>query len=77
MCGSSAIGNPHRREGTDDRESIIHDPRLAATDQRREIDRKLERFDAMRPQCDTFEEAIVEVLATVLSSPQFLYVGAT
>lgn len=39
-----------------------------------EIDRKLERFALMRPQCDSFEEAVVEVLATVLSSPQFLYV---
>ncbi|TVP94374.1 MAG: DUF1592 domain-containing protein [Planctomycetaceae bacterium] len=39
-----------------------------------EIDRKLERFAVMRPQCDSFEEAVVEVLATVLSSPQFLYV---
>lgn len=40
-----------------------------------EIDRKLDLFAAMRPQCDTFEEAVVEVLATVLSSPQFLYVS--
>jgi len=39
-----------------------------------EIDRKLERFVVIRPQCDSFEEAVVEVLATVLSSPQFLYV---
>lgn len=39
-----------------------------------EIARKLELFSAMRPKCDTFEEAVVEVLATVLSSPQFLYV---
>ena len=42
-----------------------------------EIDRKLERFVLMRPQCDSFEEAVVEVLATVLSSPQFLYVTNT
>ncbi|MCS7465956.1 DUF1592 domain-containing protein [Stieleria sp. ICT_E10.1] len=42
-----------------------------------EIDRKLELFVAMRPQCDSFEEAVVEVLATVLSSPQFLYVWNT
>jgi hypothetical protein len=39
-----------------------------------EIDRKLARFVAVRGQCDSFEEAVVEVLATVLSSPQFLYV---
>ncbi len=42
-----------------------------------EVDRKLELFAAMRPQSESFEEAIVEVLATVLSSPQFLYVAHT
>lgn len=40
-----------------------------------ELNRKLERFDVMRTQSESFEQAIVEVLATVLSSPQFLYVG--
>ncbi|TWT73159.1 DUF1592 domain-containing protein [Allorhodopirellula solitaria] len=40
-----------------------------------EIDRKLELFSDLRPQCESFEEAIVEVLATVLASPQFLYVS--
>lgn len=39
-----------------------------------EVDRKLAQFVAIRPQCDSFEEAVIEVLATVLSSPQFLYV---
>ncbi|MEM9646356.1 MAG: DUF1592 domain-containing protein, partial [Planctomycetota bacterium] len=39
------------------------------------IDRKLKLFDTMRGQCGTFEETIIEVLATVLSSPQFLYVA--
>lgn len=38
-----------------------------------EISRKLGLFTEIRPQCDTPQEAIVEVLATVLSSPQFLY----
>jgi hypothetical protein len=42
-----------------------------------EIDRKLDLFAKTRPQCTTFEEAVVEVLATVLSSPQFLYVANT
>ncbi|MCA9139759.1 MAG: DUF1592 domain-containing protein [Planctomycetales bacterium] len=42
-----------------------------------EIHRKLDLFAAMRPQCDTFEEAVIEVLSTVLSSPQFLYVANT
>jgi len=40
-----------------------------------EIRDKLRLFATMRPQCDSFEEAIVEVLATVLSSPQFLYIA--
>jgi mono/diheme cytochrome c family protein len=40
-----------------------------------EINDKLKLFATMRPQCDTFEEAVVEVLATVLSSPQFLYIA--
>jgi hypothetical protein len=39
-----------------------------------EIQRKLRLFGAMRPVCESFEEAVVEVLATVLASPQFLYV---
>lgn len=39
-----------------------------------EVDHKLSLFSKLRPQCQSFEEAIVEVLATVLSSPQFLYV---
>lgn len=40
-----------------------------------EIDRKIELFRAIRPECETLEEAVLEVLATILSSPQFLYVG--
>lgn len=42
-----------------------------------EIDRKMKLFAAMRPECESFEEAVIEVLATVLSSPQFLYVANT
>ena len=39
----------------------------------RETRRKLRLFRTMRRSSDTFEEAMVEVLATVLSSPDFLY----
>jgi len=39
-----------------------------------DIDVKAKLFDTMRLHCDTFEDAMVEVLATVLSSPNFLYV---
>ncbi len=39
-----------------------------------EIGQKIQLFHAMRSSCDTFEEAMVEVLATVLSSPDFLYI---
>lgn len=39
-----------------------------------DIELKAKLFDSMRPHCDTFEDAMVEVLATVLSSPNFLYI---
>ncbi|MDB4681022.1 DUF1592 domain-containing protein [bacterium] len=38
-----------------------------------EIDQKLVLFAKLRLQCDDFQEAMVEVLASVLSSPKFLY----
>ncbi len=38
-----------------------------------EVDQKLSLFAEIRPQCEDFQEAIIEVLATVLSSPKFLY----
>lgn len=40
-----------------------------------EVEQKLALFDQMRPECDRFQDAILEVLATVLSSPHFLYVS--
>lgn len=40
-----------------------------------EIAQKLKLFTTIRPQCDDFEQAMTEVLATVLSSPQFLYIS--
>ena len=39
-----------------------------------EMDQKIKLFHTMRNQCHNFEETMVEVLATVLSSPDFLYV---
>ena len=39
-----------------------------------EIDQKIKLFVAMRKHCEDFEDTMVEVLATVLSSPEFLYV---
>ncbi|MDA1164809.1 MAG: DUF1592 domain-containing protein [Planctomycetota bacterium] len=38
-----------------------------------ELDQKLGLFTKVRPECDSFQEAMIEVLATVLSSPKFLY----
>lgn len=38
-----------------------------------EVSQKLDLFTKIRPQCADFQEAMVEVLAAVLSSPQFLY----
>lgn len=40
-----------------------------------ELNQKWLLFERVRPQCDDFQEAMVEVLATVLSSPKFLYLG--
>ena len=39
-----------------------------------EVDRKFQLFQTIRDTCDTFEQAMVEVLSTVLASPHFLYV---
>ncbi|TWU45310.1 Planctomycete cytochrome C [Novipirellula aureliae] len=38
-----------------------------------EVDRKMEYFARVRPLCEDFQQAVIEVLATVLSSPRFLY----
>ena len=40
-----------------------------------ELDRKLKLFQQIRPDCVTFRDAIIEVLATVLASPNFLYLS--
>ena len=39
-----------------------------------EVERKLELFKLLRPGSEDFQEAILEVLATILTSPKFLYV---
>lgn len=41
-----------------------------------QLQRKLTLFEKIRPICDSFEEAIRETLATVIASPQFLFVGS-
>ena len=38
-----------------------------------EIDRKVALYEAVRPHCDDFQDAMIEVLASVLTSPNFLY----
>ena len=38
-----------------------------------EVDQKMKLFDILRPQCKDSQEAILEVLASVISSPKFLY----
>ncbi len=40
-----------------------------------ELNRKLALFRRMRPLCDGFEDTLVEVLAVVLSAPEFLYLS--
>ena len=42
-----------------------------------EIDQKMALFARLRPSCDNFQEAMIDVLATVLSSPKFLYLFGT
>jgi len=39
-----------------------------------EIDRHVAMFNAVRPHSDDFQEAMIEVLATSLASPKFLYI---
>lgn len=41
-----------------------------------EIDRQLALFTSVRPECQDFQEAVIEVLATALASPKFLYLVA-
>ena len=40
-----------------------------------DVEQKIKRFRLVRDRCESFEEAIAEVLAMVLSSPRFLYVS--
>lgn len=42
-----------------------------------EIQQKLNLFKRLRPDCKDFQEAMTEVLATVLASPKFLYLIQT
>lgn len=39
-----------------------------------ELAQKMQRFAAIRPDCDSMESAVLEVLASVIASPHFLYV---
>lgn len=38
-----------------------------------ELNQKLRLFAKLRPECEDFQQAMIEVLASVLSSPRFLY----
>ena len=40
-----------------------------------EIDRKIKLFQVLRPESPDFQEAIIDVLSTILTSPKFLYVS--
>jgi len=69
----------HRKEGADEKNYVREVlSRFMARAWRRpvidaEVNQKLELYTKLRPQCTDFEEAMVEVLATVLASPKFLY----
>ncbi len=49
--------------------------RRPATDA--ELDKKLALYHAIRPSCDDAQAAMIETLATVISSPHFLYIVQT
>jgi mono/diheme cytochrome c family protein len=38
-----------------------------------EVEQKMQLFARLRPACDSMQQAVLEVLASVLSSPNFLY----
>jgi hypothetical protein len=40
-----------------------------------EISKKLQRYSEIRPECENMESAVLEVLASVIASPHFLYVA--
>ncbi|MFK7734895.1 MAG: DUF1592 domain-containing protein [Pirellulaceae bacterium] len=40
-----------------------------------EVEKKLALFSRLRPQCSDDQEAKIEVLSTILASPNFLYIG--
>jgi hypothetical protein len=42
-----------------------------------EVDQKIALFHAVRIECENFEQAMIEVLSTVVSSPNFLYLVRT
>lgn len=42
--------------------------------ERRDVDRKLQLFNRLRPNSKDFQAAILDVLASILASPKFLYV---
>ena len=42
-----------------------------------EVDLKMELFARIRPVCEDFQQAVIETLAAVLSSPRFLYLVQT
>ena len=87
VCGMATRISPQIFFETEHVENELDDAReivkgfmsasLATTPTKQEVDRKMDLFAAMRPQCESFEEAVIEVLATILSSPQFLYVANT
>ncbi|MGB0599480.1 MAG: DUF1592 domain-containing protein [Rubripirellula sp.] len=66
--------SPESRDAKDILSNFMHRAwrRPVTTD---EIEQKISLFTKIRPQCDDFQEAIIEVLATVLSSPKFLYLS--
>ncbi|MFT4542812.1 MAG: mono/diheme cytochrome c family protein [Planctomycetota bacterium] len=71
------FGSDNERDETAYAREVLHDflPRAWRREASpAELEQKLELFNRLRPQFDGFQEAMCEVLATVLCSPNFLYI---
>ena len=71
------VESEHRKEESKYARDVIS--RFASKAWRRpisqeELDQKLRLFEQVRPSSESFEEAVMEVLASTLSSPNFLYI---
>jgi len=69
----------HEDESVYTREIVSHfmTPAWRRSVTEAEVDLKMEYFASIRPDCEDFQQAVIETLAAVLSSPRFLYLVQT